>query len=182
MRDNPFFFGNRLCRCMYVQYVCMHVCIVCMYVCMYVCVCVCVCVYEKVINMCIHACMYVCACMHACMHACICMHACTRSISDTKPAIPAISPLLLQAKRERVVYWYSFSNHHRMCSHTIECVLLLESVVYWYSFSNPRTTSKCIYYGKTTNLHFQVHLYYFGQELYHTSPHQLPSCPTHRGY
>ena len=111
-----------------------------MYVC--VCVCVCVCVYEKVINMCIHACMYVCACMHACMHACICMHACTRSISDTKPAIPAISPLLLQAKRERVVYWYSFSNHHRMCSHTIECVLLLESVVYWYSFSNPRTTRK----------------------------------------
>ena len=31
---------------------------------------------------------------------------------------------------ECVVYWYSFSNQHRMCSLTIECVLFLERVLF----------------------------------------------------
>ena len=49
------------------------------------------------------------------------------------------------AERDWVVYWYSFSNHHRMCS------LPKEWVVYWYSFSNTSRLTALSAFTTATN-------------------------------
>ena len=121
----------------------------CIYVYMYVYVCVCMCmyayIYMYVYIYCVYMCMCICTFMY--VYVCVCIHTCTYtymvhihihtrvlirpSSRHHKSLATAITSWEAGGKRggerEWVVYWYCFSNHHRMCSLTTECVLFLES-------------------------------------------------------
>ena len=115
----------RLCMCMYVYvrihiHVRIHILCIYVYVYMYVYVCVCMCMYAY---MHIHTYM-----VHIHIHTRVLIRPSSRHHKSLATAITSWEAGGKRGgEREWVVYWYCFSNHHRMCSLTTECVLFLES-------------------------------------------------------